>query len=181
LSTYVALLRGIGPGNPNMRNDKLRGVFEAIGFSNVSSVISSGNIIFESPQVSVPELEARIEQALSEKLGLSNTVIIRSRSQLQKFVDDGHFAELRHSPKTYLTVTFIKHKLPNDLAAPTSSTSKIIKIDQKTRAICAVVDTTASKTPDFMAWLEKQLGKDITTRTFKTVERILARMSRQKI
>lgn len=40
---YVALLRGIAPTNPNMRNDKLREVFEKPGFKNVQTVISSGN------------------------------------------------------------------------------------------------------------------------------------------
>jgi uncharacterized protein (DUF1697 family) len=43
---YVALLRGIAPTNPNMRNDKLRGVFEKLSFENVKTVISSGNVVF---------------------------------------------------------------------------------------------------------------------------------------
>ncbi|MBA3630747.1 MAG: DUF1697 domain-containing protein [Actinobacteria bacterium] len=43
MKSYVALLRGIGPSNPNMRNDRLRAVFEDLGFSNVRAVISSGN------------------------------------------------------------------------------------------------------------------------------------------
>lgn len=42
MTTYVALLRGIVPLNPNMRNEKLRGVFEKLGFTNVRTVISSG-------------------------------------------------------------------------------------------------------------------------------------------
>jgi uncharacterized protein (DUF1697 family) len=46
---YVALLRGIGPSNPNMRNEKLRGVFEKLGFDNVQTVISSGNVLFQTP------------------------------------------------------------------------------------------------------------------------------------
>lgn len=44
---YVALLRGIGPANPNQRNDKLRGVFEEFGFEDVRTV-SSGNVLFRS-------------------------------------------------------------------------------------------------------------------------------------
>jgi acyl carrier protein len=39
-------------------------------------------------------------------------------------------------------------------------------------AICSVIDLTSAKTPDLMLWLEKQFGKEITTRTWKTVERI---------
>ena len=36
---YVALLRGIGPTNPNMRNEKLRGFFEVLVFEDVQTVI----------------------------------------------------------------------------------------------------------------------------------------------
>jgi hypothetical protein len=39
-------------------------------------------------------------------------------------------------------------------------------------AICSVIDFTSAKAPDLMLWLEKRFGKEITTRTWKTVERI---------
>jgi hypothetical protein len=39
-----------------------------------------------------------------------------------------------------------------------------------------VIDLTSAKTPDLMIWLEKKFGKEITTRTWKTVERILNAM-----
>lgn len=46
---YVALLRGIGPANPNMKGERLKSAFEEIGFTNVHPVIASGNVIFDSP------------------------------------------------------------------------------------------------------------------------------------
>ena len=45
---YAALLRGIAPSGPNMTNDKLRGVFEELGYEHVASVLASGNIVFDS-------------------------------------------------------------------------------------------------------------------------------------
>ena len=44
------------------------------------------------------------------------------------------------------------------------------------REMCAVIDTTAT-TPDLMAKAEKEFGKEITTRTYKTVQRILQKMA----
>jgi hypothetical protein len=44
------------------------------------------------------------------------------------------------------------------------------------REVCSVVDLTGATTPDLMAWLEKRFGKAITTRTWKTVGRILNRL-----
>lgn len=63
MTKYVAFLRGIAPMNPNMRNEKLRTVMEDLGFSNVKTVISSGNILFESDEQNISKLEATIEAA----------------------------------------------------------------------------------------------------------------------
>jgi uncharacterized protein (DUF1697 family) len=45
---YVALIRGIGPTNPNMRNERLCKVLVDLGFNNVEAVISSGNVMFDA-------------------------------------------------------------------------------------------------------------------------------------
>src|SRR5688572_21009057 len=111
---YVAFLRGIGPGNPNMANDKLRGVLEELGFSDVRSFISSGNLVFRSDETDIRNLEGKIERAWPEKLGFTSATVVRSREQLQKIVDTNPFEGLTHSEKTYLLVTLFQKpaKLP---------------------------------------------------------------------
>ncbi|NHH98070.1 hypothetical protein DYY66_1506 [Candidatus Nitrosotalea sp. FS] len=84
---YVALLRGIGPSNPNMHGSKLKRVLEDLGFSNVMPVISSGNVIFESDSKDTAKLEETIQKDWPEKLGFSSTTIVRSQRQLQALVD----------------------------------------------------------------------------------------------
>jgi hypothetical protein len=39
-----------------------------------------------------------------------------------------------------------------------------------------VTDTTSERTPDVMAWIESRFGKQVSSRTWLTVERILKRM-----
>jgi uncharacterized protein (DUF1697 family) len=173
MTKYVALLRGIGPGNPNMRNDKLRGVFESLGFTNVRTVISSGNVLFESSDSSIPALEAMIEKAFPEQLGFTSTTIIRSAKQWQELLDKNPFTKYQHGPTTYLTVTFLKTKPGSEAknqALPEGKDYQMVAVYD--REICFTVDTTAAKTPDLMLYLEKRFGKQITTRTWKTVERI---------
>lgn len=174
---YVALLRGIGPGNPNMRNDKLRGVMEGLGFANVQSVISSGNLLFESDTADQKALEDMIEQAWPEKLGFMSTTIVRSEDQLQKFVAINPFGKLVHGPSSYLLVTFFKHPTKIRFELPYQPPGKVYQfISGSQTEICSSTDSTIVKTPDLMTWLEKEFGKDITSRTYKTVERILAKM-----
>ncbi len=108
---YAALLRGIAPSRPNMTNDKLRGVFEGLGYQRVGSVLASGNILFDSEESDVPELEQRIEGALSSELGITSSTIVRNQGELRTLLASDPFPDLTHGPGTYLTATFLKDPL----------------------------------------------------------------------
>ena len=180
MTKYAALLRGIGPGDPNMRNEKLRGVFEKLGFGNVQSFISSGNILFETDESDTQALEQRIEQALQKDLGINSAAILRSQEDLEYLAGSNMFAGYEHKPETYLTVTFLKHLVevkPEMLPNPTSKSCVVLGFDAQVRALCVCTDTTTSKTPDTMRWLETILSKDITTRTWATVSRITRKLA----
>ncbi len=155
MAAYVAFLRGIMPSNPNMRNEKLRGVFEGLGFSDVRTVISSGNVIFESKSKSVPALEAKVEKALMKDLGIKSPAYVRSKKELESLIKKDPFKGSEHGKESYLIVTFLK---------------------KKPREIFSVLDMRDPNTSDFMRILEKKHGKDITTRTWKTVERIMQKI-----
>jgi uncharacterized protein (DUF1697 family) len=174
---YVALLRGIGPSNPNMRNEKLRGVFQELGFQNVQTVITTGNVLFESPSRDVKSLEAAIEDAIQRQLGFSSTTIIRSHQQLRRLADNNPFGSIEDSPTSRLNVTFLKKKRNSNLRFPYHAEKKgYTVVGMHGREVCSVVDLSGATTPDLMAWLEKQFGKEITTRTWKTVGKILNRL-----
>ena len=155
MTTYVTLLRGIMPMNPNMRGEKLKGVFESLGFKNVHTVIASGNVVFESNSKNTAALEAKIEKALPKQLGFTSMTIVRSRALLLSLVKKDPFKGVEDKKPNYLIVTFIKNK-----KAP----------------LCTVVNLETGKTPDFMRETEKKFGKQITTRTWKTILRILKKM-----
>lgn len=172
---YAALLRGIGPGNPNMKGDKLASVFESLGCTHVRPFLASGNVTFESKITDTAKLEAMAEEALPRLLGFSRDVLIRSEADPQKIVDANPFGELKHenSGKTYLTVTFFKTPPKVLPPLPYKPKGKAFEfVASVNGALCCVVDLTAGKTPDLMAYLERQYGKQITTRTWNTISRI---------
>ena len=173
MTKYVALLRGITPTNPVMKNEKLRAVFEKLGYQNVISVISSGNIIFETTHAdAMSKLETTIETALQQELGIDIPTIVRSEQQLTRLASKKPFEEYAHGPTTYLVVTFLK----TDLAANITSPGVYSIVGVYDNDICHSIDTTSTQRPDFIKWLEKNQGKEITTRTWKTVERIIHKM-----
>jgi uncharacterized protein (DUF1697 family) len=158
-----------------MTNDKLRSVFEALGYEDVRSVISSGNIIFTAPEQDTSNLEAKIQKALHDTLGIPGGTIIRSEKEMQDFVATKPFGKREHGAVSYLTVTFIKKRSTHPSFTLPYDSGKgytVLGYDKKADAVCTAVDTTTGKTVNFMGWIETQCGRDITTRTWKTVERI---------
>jgi uncharacterized protein (DUF1697 family) len=155
MTTYVALLRGIMPGNPNMKSEKLKAFFESLGFENVATVIGSGNIVFDSPSNDAAKLEAKIEKALPSQLGFSRAAIVRSKEELQGLVKKDPFKGIMDEKPNYLVVTFFK--------------------DHR-KELATVLDMSKGPTPEFMVKLERAHGKELTTRTWKTVGRILKKM-----
>jgi uncharacterized protein (DUF1697 family) len=152
---YVALLRGIGPTNPNMRGERLKSVFEGIGFTNVHPVIASGNVIFDSSSKNPKALEEKIENSLPKKLGFNSTTIVRNKEDLEALVKKNPFRGVRDEKPNYLLVTFFKNRRPE---------------------LCTVINLTEGKTPDFMSKMDREHGKAITSRTWKTIGRILKKM-----
>jgi len=155
VATYVAFLRGIMPMNPNMKGEKLRKVFESLGFEDVQTVISSGNVVFSAPSKDAVALEARIEKALPAQLGFKSTTIILSCAELERLVKKNPFKGVKDEKPNYLIVTFFK---------------------DRRNELCTVVNLTDGGTPDFMRSLEKEHGKGMTTRTWKTLGRVLKKM-----
>jgi uncharacterized protein (DUF1697 family) len=159
MTIYAALLRGIMPMNPNMRGERLKEVFESLGFKNVSTVIASGNVVFESGSKNTAQLEAKIEKELPLRLGFTSTTIVRSRDELLRLAKRNPFKGVKDEKPNYLIVTFFK---------------------DRQKELCTVLDLSGPRAPDFMRAIEKKHGKGITTRTWKTVNRILKRMESER-
>jgi uncharacterized protein (DUF1697 family) len=103
-----------------MRNEKLRGVLEELGFDHVRSVISSGNVLFEADSTNADALEAKIQAAWPERLGFESTTILRTRGQLERLIADNPFGDTDDVKTSRLQATFLKHDPDKKLDLPHS-------------------------------------------------------------
>lgn len=77
---YVALLRGINVGgNRKVPMMELRHLFEDMGYTDVSTYINSGNVIFSA---AVEPHAADIERAMAEQFGFAVDMLIVSQAKL---------------------------------------------------------------------------------------------------
>ena len=77
---YVALLRGVSP--LNLKMPELKACFESAGFVNVRTVLSSGNVAFDSALTDQAAIEAVAEEAMKQRLARAFYTIVRSTDEL---------------------------------------------------------------------------------------------------
>ncbi|MCI0678993.1 MAG: DUF1697 domain-containing protein [Actinobacteria bacterium] len=161
-----------------MRNENLVAVCEDLGLRQVTTVISSGNVVFETDTDDLAGLESEMEGAWRETLGFEATTIIRTKDDLEGLVKGRPFGERVHGPETYLLVTFAKRPLSFDHLLPHRPPDRPYELVAATeREIFTVTNTTGPGTLDVMTWVEREFGREVTSRTWLTVARILKRMS----
>lgn len=164
--------------NPNMRNERLRAVCESLGLKQVQTVISSGNVVFETESGDPSELEATLEAAWQSELGFESITVVRSHRQLEDLTELKPFGSLEHGKKSYLLATFSKAPLAAAFDLPYQPPLQEFSIVAATdRELFTVSDATSTSTPNVMAWLESHFGKEITSRTWLTVAKVLNKMT----
>lgn len=173
---YVAFLRGINVGgNKPVKMEDLRRTFEGMGFAGAKTVLASGNVLFQSSQMPVVELENRIEAGLKRRLGVEIGVVVREIAALQRLFDADPFKAIEVTPDVRLYVTFLPHGIESTLKTPFKSAGGDFQIIRATEGeVCSVLTVSPGHgTPDFMTFLDKRFGRRITTRSWNTLTKIL--------
>lgn len=164
---YAAFLRGVSPMNAKM--PQLKACFEAAGFTNVKTLLSSGNVVFDSKSTSDAAVERKAEAAMEEHLDRSFYTIVRRVDELQKMLDADPFASFKLPANAKCVVTFLREPPTARLKLPIEfEGARILAL--KGREIFTAYVPQANN-PVFMALIEKTFGKNITTRTWETVRK----------
>lgn len=172
LQPFVAFLRGINVGgNPLVSMSNLKQEFEDLGFTNIKTVLNSGNVVFETSPEPIETLVSKIEEGLKQVFGFEIKVLLRTGDEIQNLIKQEPFKNTVVTPDTRLNVTF----LPEGIQAAAFKSSDdnfqiVLATDQE---ICWSVNLSLGHgTPEVMKAFEKQFGNQITTRTWNTLLKI---------
>lgn len=84
MNRYISLLRGINVSGKNkIPMPQLKITFEELGFSNVSTYINSGNVLFNSECTDKNELVIAIKKAIQDNFQLEIPVVVVTSEELQ--------------------------------------------------------------------------------------------------
>jgi uncharacterized protein (DUF1697 family) len=162
---YAAFLRGVSPSNAKM--PELKKAFESAGFRDVSTLLSSGNLVFSAPSASVASLQRKAEAAMTKRLGRSFLTIIRSVDALREMLATDPYEPFRLPANAKRIVTFLRNPPPSKLELPDELHGARILAVKGSEAFSAYLPT--PKGPVFMTLILKTFGEEQTTRTWLTV------------
>ena len=164
---YVALLRGVSPSNCKM--PQLKECFEAAGFDDVRTVLSSGNVAFSTRDSAWAALEETAEQAMLASWGRSFPTIVRPADHLRDIVASDPFAGFGLPGTAKCVVTFLRRAETPRVELPIERDG--VRILKRVETEVFTAYEPGPKGPVFMTLLERTFGKDITTRTLESVRK----------
>ena len=164
---YVAFLRGVSPLNAKM--PEVKRAFELAGFTDVRTLLTSGNVVFSARSASEAELARRAEAAMAQHLDRSFVTFIRSVDALRKLLASEPYAGFPAKRGFKRVVTFLKTAPKTKLALPLAiDGARVLAVEG--REVFGDYRP-SNRGPAFMQLLQKTFGKSITSRTWQTVEK----------
>jgi uncharacterized protein (DUF1697 family) len=154
---------------------QLRASFEAAGFDDVRTVLSSGNVAFSTDLAggsAASALERRAEEAMLAAMGRAFPTIVRSAEHLRALLASDPFAGFALPPSAKCVVTFLRRAEEPRVELPLERDG--VRVLTRTAAEVFTAYEPHPKGAVFMTVLERTFGKDVTTRTLATVARCAA-------
>jgi len=172
----VALLRAVNVAGKNMvAMADLRGMLEELGFTDVKSLLQSGNLVFRGGRLAGSALESKLEAETAKRLKVSCDYFVRTADEWAKVVADNPFPREAQCDPGHLVVMFLK-------AAARSKNVKALEaairgpevLRANGKQLYLVYPAGIGRSKLTTALIEKHLGTRGTGRNWNTVLKLAA-------
>jgi uncharacterized protein (DUF1697 family) len=154
----------------NAKMPELRKAFEGAGFTEVTTLLSSGNLVFTARRASESSLQRSAEAAMKERLGQGFLTIVRPIDALREMLASDPYGAFRVSPSAKRIVTFLRDEPTSKVTLPIEREgARLLSLNGR-ELFSAYLPS--PKGPVFMSLIERTFGKELTTRTWDTVTRV---------
>jgi uncharacterized protein (DUF1697 family) len=172
---YIAFLRGINVGGKNLiKMDELSGLFKRLGFTDVTTYIQSGNVLFNSDSGSIEQLVEQIETELQQIMGTTIPVMIRSVKALENLISQNPFANYRKDQDVHFYLCLLKKRPEKIPPLPLISLKDGMEIFHITDLYAFIVSRKVKGRFGFPNnFIEHELGAEATTRNWNTILKMI--------
>lgn len=176
MSVQIALLRGINVGGRNLiAMADLRNLLETLGFTDVQSLLQSGNLIFQSDNRTSAPIERLLEVETEKRFQLSVDYFVRTAAEWKPVVARNPFPDEAKRDPSHLVVVFLKEaaKEKNVEALDAAIVGpEIVRSDGRQLYIVYPAGIGRSKLTNVL--IERKLGARGTARNWNTVLKLAA-------
>jgi uncharacterized protein (DUF1697 family) len=175
MTTYIGLLRGINVGgNKMVAMAELREMITALGFSDVKTLLQSGNVVFRGPAKAPGKLEVQLEAALEKRFGMKVDFHVRTADEWKAIVKANPFAAQALKDPGHLLVSCYKLPLDKDNVKALQAAitgPEIVKADDRQLYMVFPDGIGNSKAT---VLVDRKLAAKGTARNWNTVQKLLA-------
>ncbi len=156
----------------------LRALLESLGYVDVRTLLNSGNAVFAAPGMRPADAAARIESAMTTRLGVSARVLVLSAQQMTRVVDDNLLTDVATDPSRLLVTVYVDESARNrlDVLAGVDHAPEILAIGARAAYIWCADGILASRLVERTGRL---LGDAATTRNWSTITKLYALLTRE--
>jgi uncharacterized protein (DUF1697 family) len=134
-------------------------------------VLGSGNVVFAARSASRESLERKIEAAMQKSLRRVFATTVRSIDELAALRASDPYKSFELAPKAKRVVTLLHEKSKVAFKLPIELEDARILCVKGTEIFSAYEPS--PKGPVFMSLIERTFGKDLTTRTWDTIGKVV--------
>src|SRR3989442_12375721 len=102
----------------NAKMPELKQAFESAGFTDVKTILSSGNVVFSARRASETSLERKAEAATMQRLGHAFLTLLRPLDALREMLASDPHRGVRLNPAARRIVTFLSDEPTSKLTLP---------------------------------------------------------------
>jgi uncharacterized protein (DUF1697 family) len=156
----------------NAKMSELATCFATAGFTDVKTVLGSGNVVFSARELSESAVERKAEKAMSEHLGRTFYTIARAVDDLEDLLAKDPFAAFKLAPGSKRVVSFVREE---------PSKKPRLPVERDRARVLAVAGRDiftayqpSPRGPVFMELIKELFGEQVTTRTWDTLKKVVA-------
>ncbi|CAN5472481.1 DUF1697 domain-containing protein [soil metagenome] len=179
MKKWAMLLKGVNVGgNRKLPMADLRQFLKDLGYTDVKTLLASGNAVFSCDESDGAQLETLLEREAKAKLALDTDILVRDAADLAAILKANPFADAAVDHPSHLLVYFHRDRFPVELI---DALALVYQGPERRTAIGRELfidfpeNIGDSKLPQAMA--RARFPKLVTARNWNTVNKLAAMLS----
>jgi len=151
----------------------LRALVEDLGFSDVRTLLNSGNVVFKGPSSVSAEAAALIEEAIESRLGVFARVIVLTASELTAIVRENPLLHIADNPSRLMIAVLANpaDRIQCSTLIAQEWAPEILALGARVAYVWCPDGLLSSRLP---AAIGRAVGDSATTRNWRTILKIHA-------